>query len=292
VWERNIKVKISVQTDNLKLLQEAVESGCDSVRFGSEFCMYNMPSLDNLERAYEIVHGGGKEFTYVTPRLSNNGIEMLRKQLALLNKRGEVDIVFNDMGALNIIGNYQNLRPHLGRLLVRVPARSPWIDRAMVDEGLFAWRLSKKIFSSTSLNYPLTIEFFQNHYNVRDVDVDWIPRVFPSFDFLAKRGFNIHVHFHLVPVTFTRKCHTARFLGEERVEECSKPCLEKAFLLKKSSLELFLHGNAVFNLVQPDRAGMRELIRNKTTEFILTMNPITGIDNRQKIDDFIKNVWN
>jgi hypothetical protein len=256
-----------------------------------------------LKRAYEFVHREGKEFTYVTPRLSNNGIEKIRKQLTFLNEKGEMSIVINDLGMLNILRYYPNLHPHMGRQLIRVPARSPLTD-IMAKEGLiwkrwynnivsakgnfFVKRWYKKMFSYTSLNYHPTIEFFRN-YGIRDVDVDWIPRTFPHFDFLVERGLNLFVHLHLVPVTIARRCHTARFVGEKSPEECSKPCLKKAFLLRHIFLgfELFLCGNAVFSFTQPSREDIKKLKKCGVTGFVLTMNTVTGIESRQKIDDFI-----
>jgi len=281
-------MRISVQTDSFRLLGEIVDSNCSGVRFGSEFCEYKMPSLDVLERAYEIVQKGRKKFTYVTPRLSNKGIEKIKKHLALLNEKEDVDIVVNDLGALNILKNCRNMRPHLGRQLIRVPARSPWSDLIVKDGSLLLKRGFKKVFFTTSLNHLLSIEFFRS-YGVRNVDVDWIPQIFPCFDLLIEQGLNLSVHLHLVPATLTRKCHTARFIGETSPEKCSKPCSEKAFLLKEPwlGLELFLHGNVVFTFNQPSLRDVGELKKRNVTELVLTMNPITRIDSRQKIDDFI-----
>ena len=74
-------MEFSVQTDNLKSLQEAVNSKCSDIRFGSEFCEYKIPRLEELQKAYQTVCESNKTFTYVTPRLSNAGIKLLIKQL-------------------------------------------------------------------------------------------------------------------------------------------------------------------------------------------------------------------
>jgi len=299
-------VKISVQVEDFQLLKEAVDSNCTGLRFGSEFCEYKIPGTDVLERAYELVHGEGKEFIYVTPRLSNSAIEKIRRQLVLLNEKGEVGIVVNDLGVLNVLGHYRNLHPHIGRQLIRVPARSPlagimtkegltwkrWGDSIVSAEGGFlVKRWYKEAFSYTSLNYRLTIELFRT-FGARDVDVDWIPRTFPRFDFLMKRGLNLSVHLHLAPVTIARRCHTARFVGEKSPEECSKPCLEKSFLLRNDflGLELFLCGNVVFSFTCPCEEDIKQLKKSKVAGFVLTMNSVTGIDSRQKIDNLINHL--
>ncbi len=284
-------MKLSVQTDSYRSLEEAVDSTCDSIRFGSEFCEYKMPDLETLEKACELVYSRGKEFTYVTPRLSNRGLELVRKSLGLLDEREKMSVVANDFGTLNIIEQYQNLKPHLGRQLTRIPARSPWVDTYILEDGFLARRWYNKVFSSTSLNYPLTIDLFRSK-GIRKADVDWIPRTFPSFEQLVKHGLSLCVHLHLVPVTLTRRCHTARFLGKKTPEECSLPCLDKTFHLRNElfNLELYLSGNTVFSLEQPSTELMEELEKIGVNEYVLTMNSITGIRKSQDIDDFSRSL--
>ena len=308
-------MKLSVQADNLKLFKEALSSRCNSVRLGSEFCEYLLPSLGELEEAYELAHQAGKEFTYVTPRLSNAGIEKLREQLAFLHvgvglrarpegeihvgaglrarPQGEISVVFNDLGALNILGCYPNLRPHLGRHMLLVPARSLWVEQHMQRKDLSSQRRQwlRSLFSSTSLNYRATIELYRS-YGCQRADIDWLPRIFPSLAFLVENGLRLSVHLHLVPVTFTRKCHMARFLGEASPEECSKPCLDRAFLLRNEAfgLQLYLHGNAAFRLVQPSPKDVPDLEKHGVTELVLTMNPLTRIDSAERIDNAISDL--
>jgi hypothetical protein len=300
-------MKIAIQTDNLRHLLEAVNSDCDCIRFGTEFCEYLLPEQETLEETYNAVIGGGKEFTYVTPRLSNSGIEKVRRHLTFLNEKKNVGVVFNDLGTLNILKEYGNLLPRLGRLLVRVPARSPFTEKiaklgvtitkahgsvndvtlGFGDTQVKEWY--KEIFSYTSLNYSPTIEFYKS-YGVRHADLDLIPRTFVRFDSLMKQGLNLSIHLFLVPIAFTRKCHTARFLGEERPEECSKPCLQQAFMLsnKPSGLVFFLQGNAVFTFTQPDREDLKRLQEMNVAELVLTLNRVTGIDSKQNLAEIAR----
>jgi hypothetical protein len=300
-------VKIAVQAENFKLLGEASKSSCDIVRFGPEFCEYNLPSPEMLEKAYSVVDREKKEFVFVTPRLSNSGIEKTKRLLTYLDEKGNGGIVFNDLGTLNILSHYKNLQPRLGRLMVRVPARSPWTDK-IAEEGLvavrryprvdqltpggfFVKRWYEKLFSYTSLDYGPTIEFYKSH-GVRVVEVDWIPRLFVRFPPLMRKGLDLSVHLDYFPVTMTRKCHTARFLGEESPEKCSKPCLREAFILRSHILnvELFLLGNAVFSHKQPSPQDLRKLKKANIAELVLTMNPLTNIDSVEKIDNSIKSL--
>ena len=281
-------MKTSFQIDDFRLLDEALKSNSDSIRLGSEFCEYLLPEQGVLKESYDIVHGAGKEFIYVTPRLSNAGVEKVKKQFAFLNEKENVGIVFNDLGTLNFLRNFQNLRPRLGRLLIRVPARSPFAER-MAKEGFTQTRkngsgihitrgnsLAKKwyeeLFSYTSLDYSPTIEFFKS-YGVRDADVDWIPRTFARFDSLIKQGLNLSVHLNLLPVAVSRKCHTARFLGEESPDECSKPCLEDVFMLRSKliGVEFLLQGNAAFTFAKPSEKYLEKLRGLNVAELVYSV---------------------
>jgi hypothetical protein len=295
-------MKLSVQTGNLRLFREALKSSCSGVRLGSEFCEHLLPDPHTLEMAYELACEQGKEFTYVTPRLSNAGIEKLKEQFTLLSETGEVTdcprptVVVNDFGALNILQNTSGLHPHLGRNLFLVPARSPWAEgHIQWEEPSPETRWLRDLYSATSLNYQPTMELYRRH-GCQKVDVDWIPSILPSLSLLVEEGFSLSVHLHLVPVTFTRKCHMARFLGEKSPETCSRPCLNSAFLLKNEAvgeyeedfgLQLYLGGNTVFRVIQPSPADIRNLHETGVAELVLTMNPITRIDSARAIDDFI-----
>ena len=286
-------MKVSVQADDLRSFREALSSRCQGVRIGSEFCEILLPEQHELEQAHTLAQRADKEFTFVTSRLSDAGIERVRSQLAFLNERGASGVVFNDLGTLHILQRYPNLKPQVGRHMFLVPARTPWVDHHMLREDLSLRRREwlRNLFSSTSLNYRATIELYRR-YGCERADVDWIPRIFPSLAFLTQNGLRLSVHLHLVPATLTRKCHTARFLGEVNPDACSKPCLQRAFLLKNEPLEteLYLQGNAAFCLVEPSPKGVVELEENGVHELVLAMNPLTGIDGAEKIDRMMEDL--
>ena len=286
-------MNVVTQTDDLRLFHEALRSRCSGVRLGSEFCEQLLPSQRELAEAVELAQKAGKPFTYVTPRLSNAGIDRLKGHLAFLNEKQETHIVFNDLGTLNILGCHSNLHPHLGRHMLLVPSRSPWVGQHLQREDLSARRRRwlRSLFSSTSLNYRPTIETYRG-YGCERADMGWLPRTFSSLAFLVENGLRLSVHLHLVPATFTRKCHTARFLGEADPEECSKPCLHRPFLLRNEpfGMEFILHGNAVFQLVEPHPRDVKALEEAGVAELVLTMNLVTGIDSAEKIDDTISDL--
>jgi len=294
-------MKFSVQVDNLELLNEALATECDKVRFGAEFCEWKVPSLKTLKVAYNSAVDAGKEFDYVTPRCSDRTIKKILDQLSFLNGKDEIKIIINDIGFLNILKRYERLTPHLGRQLIHVPARCPWFKRdsrsfiffGFMIKGAMMRKHIKDLYNQTSLHYEPTIRFYKE-YGVRGVDLDWIPKCFPHYKFFVEAGLDVSVHTHLVPVTVTRKCHTARFLGEKIPQNCSKPCITRAFLLKHKgvfmTVEFFLWGNAVFTLAQPNKKDVKNLLGTGATELVITMNPATNTLSRERVDEVISSI--
>lgn len=281
-------MRISVQTDNVMLLKEVIKN-CDEVRFGSEFCEFKLPSMETLKEAYLLANRAGKTFTYVTPRVSNRGLEKIREHLCFLNMDENISVVTNDFGLLGILGKYSNLKPHLGRQLVYTPARCPWKDFTPYELGFMGKRKIRRIFYQTSLNYIPTIRFFKD-LGVGGVDVDHIPKSFPSFYSLVRNGLKLSIHLNLIPVAITRKCHTARFLGEKSLENCSRPCEKRAFILKHDELgvQLVLDGNAVFRFAEPSRKQINKLSKNGIYDFVVTTGHATKIKSRNDIESFIQ----
>jgi hypothetical protein len=280
-------MKITVQTDDLGKLQKVASSKCDIVRFGSEFCELKIPSLKRLQNAYKTTIDEGKEFIYVTPKVSNLGLTNVRKQLKFLTDV-EAGIVVNDLGILNILHNTPNLKLYLGRQLVYIAARCPWFT--FEREGWLERQKLEKTYYQTSLNFEPMINFLKE-YNLWNVDIDWIPRCFPHLDFLVKKGLHLSAYLHLVPVAITRKCHMARFLGETSYKDCTKQCNDRSFLLKQKTieLELFLCGNTIFRIIQPIKEEIKKL-KNKINEVIILVNPITNIENQVAINEVISNL--
>lgn len=278
--------ELTVQTTQLSQVCEASKSVCKTIRFGSEFCMYNLPNLDEIKTAYKTAYEAGKSFTYITPRLSDDAISEVRKHLTLLNSFGSVKVVANDFGTLRVMRELSNLKPHLGRQLVYTPSRCPWKQISEQDVNIFTKKKLEQIFYQTSLNYLPSIKFFKE-LGVTGLDIDWIPQLFRNLDQLTQNKLNVSVHLQAVPVAITRKCHTSRFQGEE-LEHCSKKCISEAYSMENSQLKtsLFLLGNAVFRMEEPKSSDVSELKRSGIAELVVTMSPLTNILSAAQLDAF------
>jgi len=285
-------MKFTVQADTLSALREALASQCTGVRFGPEFCEWKIPSRDLLKKAYEAAKETGKGFTYVSPPLSNQGIEKLVEQLDYLSELKGSEVVVGDLGALNVLQDYEDIKPRLGRPRVYIPARSPWSQiTRMPDPGFFTRRRVEKLFYQTSLNYVRSLEYYKS-LGVMGADVDWIPNCFQSYGNVIKKGLKLAVHSHAVPVAVTMRCHMARFLGEEEPALCSRPCLDKVFTIRQKELERYfiLNGNVVYQPVVSSQREMKQLMRMGVDEVVLTMGPVSNLLTRNDVDEAIANL--
>ena len=92
----------------------------DRIYFGNEFCQNLMPTVAALTRYYTWAKKKKKDFTFVTPYLTNDWLAKLKKLLAFLDSQGRTEVVFNDWGVFKVIrDNFPNLQPVLGRLLTK-----------------------------------------------------------------------------------------------------------------------------------------------------------------------------
>ncbi|UCH36883.1 MAG: hypothetical protein JSV76_04110 [Candidatus Bathyarchaeota archaeon] len=288
-------MKITVQVETIHELKEALNSQCEGIRFGAEFCEWKIPRLNQLHEAYDLTQHAEKQFTYITPRVSSQSLERLGEHLQALNNTQDTTVVINDLGVLNILSKYPNLTPQLGRQLIFIPARCPWPQITGIPTGFWTQRKIAKIFYQTSLNFEPTISFL-SQYGIFGVDVDGIPECFPSFNFLTKSGIRLTVYAYLAPTTITRKCHMARFFNEPNPENCSRPCSTTAFHLKpkhqivQADTQLFLQGNVVFKTVEAIQGNIRKLHDINIAEVVITVNPITKHKNREQIDTVISKI--
>jgi hypothetical protein len=84
----------------------------------------------------------------------------------------------------------------------------------------------------------------------------------------------------------------ARFLGEEDLDRCSRPCHTKAYSMENEYLgiDMVVLGNTVYKLKEPDRKWAKQLANRGVSELVLTMSPITGVSSREQIEDLIQQV--
>ena len=84
----------------------------------------------------------------------------------------------------------------------------------------------------------------------------------------------------------------ARFLGEEDLDRCSRPCYTKAYSMDNEFLgiDMVLQGNTVYRVTEPDRKTAQQLANRGVSELVLTMSPITGVRSLEQIESLIQRI--
>jgi hypothetical protein len=232
------------------------------IYFGNEFCDRLLPSIRDLNRVLDFTSRKGIAFTFVTPYVTDKGLEKLKTLLQhIAEKRPDSEVVFNDYGVLRVL-NKQNdgLVPVMGRLLTRMK-RGPRL-MTVIDK---LPPTTVEYFRSSNLTVPILCEFLREH-GVRRVELD---NVLQGFDFwLDNLEASLYVPYAYVSTT--RFCLTNSCDKPERSEligifPCQKECQRYTFFLRNEIMPvpLIRKGNTLFfkNEVLPEAIEERGITR-------------------------------
>lgn len=104
----------------LRLIEEYFGAvGFKRCVYGSEFCEHLIPSPKHLEEIIRATRDRELPITFVTPYVSDSGIDALRPLFRLLSEMSaRPEVVFNDWGVLNLLRReFPGLTPVQGRLM-------------------------------------------------------------------------------------------------------------------------------------------------------------------------------
>lgn len=215
--------------------------------FGAEFCERLIPSLLELETALSTARERSLGFTFMTPFVTNRGLERLEKLLNMLGRaHPDAEVVVNDWGVLQLVRSaHPQLKPVLGRLLNK-SKRGPRIMN--IFDQLPAE--TKNYFQGSNLDVPSAVRFLRQQ-GIQRVEFDNL------LQGLTLNGSDPQMHKSLyLPFAFisaTRFCLTANCDDPDKIDAigvfpCARECLKYSFNLYNPvmTLPLIRRGNAVF----------------------------------------------
>ncbi|MGO9145391.1 MAG: hypothetical protein ACLQDF_03405 [Desulfomonilia bacterium] len=217
------------------------------IYFGNEFCERLIPSEKELGRVLDFVKDNHLEFTFLTPFVTNDGMEKLDPLRSLLDGRGvPVEVVFNDWGVLERINRESTyIHPVMGRLLNKMK-RGP---RLMHFLNIVP-NETVDYFRTCSLEMPVFQKFLIEN-RVKRAELD---NVLQGIDLdLSGSGISLSLYVPYAYVTTTRLCLACR--GEDPdweekigIVPCSRECRKYAFKLTHPVLPvpLISKGNTKF----------------------------------------------
>ncbi|MFC1482220.1 hypothetical protein ACFL51_00280 [Myxococcota bacterium] len=226
-------------------MERAVSCGVDRVYFGAETCERMLPDTQQLRAALCVAESNERAFTFVTPFLTDGGLDRVLGLLPDLPPNTEV--VCNDWGTLLAVRE-RSLTPVLGRLLNRVlrgfenEARPPGF-----------WR-SHRTLTRTNLDQHRTIELLRE-YGVTRVELDRVPQGY-TFDLPDDIACSAYSPF--VFVAAGRKCIYMQQANSRDRMRGNSPCdlackrLVAWTKMEDSSARVLIAGNAQYiDVVSP-----------------------------------------
>lgn len=246
-----------------------LRENADRIYFGNEFCQNLIPTSDFLKKWYFFAKARDKEFTFVTPFVTNASLEKLAILLDFLNRQDNPEVVFNDWGVFKFIkDNFKNIRPVLGRLLSK-QFRDPRMfeilsGKQKAKEILSADKKTKTILLPQKIpptlfehyrSCAVNVAIFQDYLlseGINRVEIDnliWkmnvkVNPVRESFSNGVNKKIGVSIYLPYGYITTTRMCgkltstHTA----------CAGECKKYFLRLEDKSLPVYIYGigNTVF----------------------------------------------
>ncbi len=226
--------------ENLKYLTEDFQR----VYFGDEFCDRLIPSEKDLKEVMAAVKEKGLSFTFVTPYVTEAGLEKLIKLFSLLPEKTEV--VVNDWGSLRIIKDrFSGLVPVLGRLMTKIkrgPRIANFLDSLPED--------SVDHLKRTNLGVPVYSSFLTDN-NIFRAEIDNPLQGVDLSDVPEEIKLSLYIPFAYVTTTrfcLTANCDVAEKRGMIGVFPCGKECRKYTFYLDNAVMNKMLirRGNTIF----------------------------------------------
>lgn len=226
--------------ENLKYLTDDFQR----VYFGDEFCDRLIPSKKELETVMTETAARSLPLTFVTPYVTEAGLEKLTMLFPLLPDKTEV--VVNDWGVLRVLNSrFPELVPVLGRLMTKLkrgPRIANFLDslpRASVDH-----------LRRTNLGVPVYSRFLTGNRIFR-AEIDNPVQGLNLSDVPEQIKLSLYIPFAYVSTTrfcLTANCDVPEKKGIIGVFPCARECRKYTFYLDNPVMKKMLirRGNTIF----------------------------------------------
>lgn len=212
------------------------------VYFGNEFCERLIPNKAQLKKVLDFTKEKKIRFTFVTPYVTDEGINKLKTLFSYLSKIDKgIEVIVNSYGVLNIVNQF-GLIPVLGRLLVK-QKKGPRILNLTKNLPSPALRRFKQT------NITSIVEKFLKQNNVKRIELD---NALQGID-ISLKELKASIYYPYVYVTTSRFCMTnlcekSNQRGMLGIFPCKKECQKYAFELRNKHMPktLILKGNTQF----------------------------------------------
>jgi hypothetical protein len=230
----------------------------DRIYFGNEFCENLIPALSSLKKTYSFAKSRHKEFTFVTPFVTNEGLKKLESLFLFLNDQRNIEVVFNDWGVFKLIKDkFKNLEPVLGRLLTK-QRRDPRMLKIFYEKPKFIENFSigkkkktiiipKKVPSALFEHYRasvINVPSFQKYLLSQGIKRVEIDNLVWKMNLRVNKKIGISMYLPYGYIAVSRMCGKLTLTYSACRKECKKYFLQ----LENGTLPVpfYCIGNAIF----------------------------------------------
>lgn len=200
--------------------------GFDRIYFGNEFCEENIMNVEKIKKIISI----DKKLTFVTPYLTNKGIERIKEILNIIPKKTEV--VFNDYGLLKYL---EDFTPIFGRILNKQKRGPRILEMKLTNKA-------KEYYQSSNIEM---MEKFLFSKNVKRAEICNV-----IHGFKIKTKMKLSLYYPYVYVSTTRLCNMNNVEDLSRkklkVDGCNHECLKYTLYNDAFAIKMILKGNTQF----------------------------------------------
>jgi SAM-dependent methyltransferase len=273
----------------------------DRIYFGSEFCEFLLPTVEQIAEITSFASREGVRFTFVTPPCTERALAEAIQLIEMLPDDAEV--VFSDWGLLEAILAAKKTPVH-GRLLCNAK-KDPRLGHSQAEPEY-----------ATGHNIQSAYQKMLIGNNVTRVELD---NVFQGLIINPENRMKFSLYYPFVPCTMTRKCYFANMAAGNvkfrPITECAIHCRGKNIALANSGEKLYVKGNAQYyvNSTLPAETGALGIDRyvympvfpnhNFTTENILyldwnrlfekfSLKELWGDTPDECLSELSKQIWN
>jgi hypothetical protein len=245
-----------------------------TISFGSESCYRQLPSVDIMNKIIKSLEGCDRKF--IVPTVYETHFDLLVRYLDMaINNKVEY-LCINDFGTLNFIHReYKDDVPNivLGPGLIYSYEYVPWHEHFLENDPEYLEKCMSRCNIDNDWSYSFLKEFF-GKFNF-GIELAGTPGIMQSIDPLREHGFEVNVIADLIPVSYTRCCHTAKFY-HKTPQTCGRPCrsmlcterthrwhkgkhevVEIPDGIRKIIPKLYVWGNATYNLSNNEDIKLR-----------------------------------
>ena len=229
--------------------------------YGNEFCQERIPTPDEMRYVYDFARSRGLQLTWVTPYVTERGLEALRPLAAFVASAAkDSEFVVNDWGAWRVLHDeYGCTNFVLGRLLAQ-QKRDPQISRMRKETSGAAFEDFQQAVADASIMAP-----FLRERKIARIEIDNLLQGIKR----PKASLPASLYLPYVFVSTTKFCPLACAWPSARVARnqgaCSRQCNERGFTLRHRVMPvpLYLYGNAYFFKHERLPARVREYNINR-----------------------------